>query len=112
MPLLLIERVRWARLRRNRLGAARRVRRGLVYALSPRGKTLLVCLSLSAKNNESRPENEVLHLDVAAQFPLDKWPGFLEMLGRSLAGLLVLALIPVAIFDSEDRVVFLKAILG
>ena len=50
--------------------------------------------------------------DVAAQFPLDKWPGFLEMLGRSLAGLLVLALIPVAIFDSEDRVVFLRAILG
>ena len=50
--------------------------------------------------------------DVAAQFPLDKWPGFLEMLGRSLAGLLVLALIPIAIFDSEDRVVFLKAILG
>ena len=44
--------------------------------------------------------------------PLDKWPGFLEMLGRSLAGLLVLALIPIAIFDSEDRVVFLKAILG
>ena len=43
---------------------------------------------------------------------LDKWPGFLEMLGRSLAGLLVLALIPIAIFDSEDRVVFLKAILG
>ena len=53
-----------------------------------------------------------MHLDVAAQFPLDKWPGFLEMLGRSLAGLLVLALIPIAIFDSEDRVVFLKAILG
>ena len=50
--------------------------------------------------------------DVAAQFPVDKWPGFLEMLGRSLAGLLVLALIPVAIFDSEDRVVFLRAILG
>ena len=51
--------------------------------------------------------------DIAAQFPLDdKWPGFLEMFGRSLAGLLVLALIPVAIFDSEDRVVFLKAILG
>ena len=51
--------------------------------------------------------------DIAAQFPLDdKWPGFLEMFGRSLAGLLVLALIPIAIFDSEDRVVFLKAILG
>ena len=50
---------------------------------------------------------------IAAMYPLDdKWPGFFEMLGRSLAGLLVLALIPVAIFDSEDRVVFLKAILG
>ena len=51
--------------------------------------------------------------DVAAQFPLDdKWPGFLEMVGRSLAGLLVLALFFVALVDSESRVVVLKAILG
>ena len=48
-----------------------------------------------------------------AFYPLDdKWPGFLEMVGRSLAGLLVLAMFFAAVFDSEDRVVFLKAFLG
>ena len=50
---------------------------------------------------------------IAAMYPLDdKWPGFLEMVGRSLAGLLVLAMFFAAVFDSEDRVVFLKAFLG
>ena len=50
---------------------------------------------------------------IAAMYPLDdKWPGFLEMVGRSLAGLLVLALFFVALVDSESRVVVLKAILG
>ena len=50
--------------------------------------------------------------DVAAQFPLDKWPGFLEMLGRSLAGLLLVALFFLAVFNSDTRLVVLKAVLG
>ena len=56
---------------------------------------------------------EVLDVtDVAAQFPLDKWPGFLEMVGRSLAGLLLVALFFLALIDSGSRLVVLKAVLG
>ena len=51
--------------------------------------------------------------DIAAQFPLDdKWPGFLEMVGRSLAGLLLVALFFLAVFNSDTRLVVLKAVLG
>ena len=51
--------------------------------------------------------------DIAAQFPLDdKWPGFLEMVGRSLAGLLLVALFFLALIDSGSRLVVLKAVLG
>ena len=46
-------------------------------------------------------------------YPLDdKWPGFLEMVGRSLAGLLLVALFFLAIVDSGSRLVVLKAVLG
>ena len=50
---------------------------------------------------------------IAAMYPLDdKWPGFLEMLGRSLAGLLLVALFFLALIDSGSRLVVLKAVLG
>ena len=42
----------------------------------------------------------------------DKWPGFLEMVGRSLAGLLLVALFFLAVFNSDTRLVVLKAVLG
>ena len=48
-----------------------------------------------------------------AMYPLDdKWPGFLEMVGRSLAGLLLVALFFLALVDSGSRLVVLKAVLG
>ena len=48
-----------------------------------------------------------------ATYPLDdKWPGFLEMVGRSLAGLLLVALFFLALIDSGSRLVVLKAVLG
>ena len=50
---------------------------------------------------------------IAAMYPLDdKWPGFLEMVGRSLAGLLLVALFFLAVFNSDTRLVVLKAVLG
>ena len=49
----------------------------------------------------------------SAMYPLDdKWPGFLEMVGRSLAGLLLVALFFLAVFNSDTRLVVLKAVLG
>jgi len=46
-------------------------------------------------------------------YPLDdKWPGFFEMLGRSLAGLLLVALFFLALVDSGSRLAVLKAVLG
>ena len=50
---------------------------------------------------------------IAAMYPLDdKWPGFFEMLGRSLAGLLLVALFFLALVDSGSRLAVLKAVLG